>query len=100
MQQRARQKARPDFPHAHDALFERDRHESAAVGRECACRRAMGVSIEHVELGRGFQVVHDEGTFGGADGETLGRGVKVDGGEAVEGVSGGEVQINRGEHTF
>lgn len=86
MQQRARQ-ARTDFPHPDDALLERDSHKPSAVGGERACGRAVGVSLEDVELGGRFEVVHDKRAFGGADDETLSWSVKVDGGETVRGGS-------------
>ena len=85
MQQRARQ-ARADLPHPDHALLERRGHQPSAVGRKRARGRAVGVSLKDVELGRGFEVVHDESAFGGADCKTLGCAVKVDGREAVGGV--------------
>ena len=45
------------------------------------------MSLEDVELGGGFEVVHDERAFGGADGKTLSWAVKVDRREAVRRVS-------------
>jgi hypothetical protein len=84
MQQRACQ-ARADLPHPDHALLERCGHQSSAVGRKRTRGRAVGVSLQDVELGGGFEVVHDEGAFGGADCEALGWAMKVNSREAVVG---------------
>ena len=78
-------KARADLPHEHGRLFQGQRHEPPAVGRERARRRPPLVPLEHVQPRRRLQVVHHHRPFARPHREALGRAVEVDGWVAVGG---------------